>query len=252
MAVLKKVIIGNWKMNQTIADAKKFISELIPLLAQCTYQIGLAVPFTALATAAESAKNTPLMVGAQNISNHEQGAYTGEISGAMIKEAGASFVLIGHSERRRLFHEMDKVVNEKIRKSLEWNITPVFCIGETLDAHQEGKTKDVLTRQIMEGLKGLTSDQVQSMIIAYEPVWAIGSNQAATPVVVQEAHVFCRSMLAEGWGKETANKVVIQYGGSVTPANTASFLEQPDVNGLLVGGASLSFETFSKIVLTRI
>jgi triosephosphate isomerase len=246
------VIIGNWKMNKTLSDTKSFILGLVPSMQKCVNQVGLAVPFTMLAAAIEAAANTPIMIGAQNVSNYEHGAYTGETSCAMIKDAGASFVLIGHSERRRLFHESNKVVNEKICKSLEWCIKPVFCIGETLEEHQNGETHEVLNRQITQGLKGLSNDQIKSLIIAYEPVWAIGTNQAATPDVVQKTHAYCRSILAKEWGNNVANHTVIQYGGSVTADNASALLNESDIDGLLIGGASLSLETFSKIILTSV
>lgn len=246
------LIIGNWKMNKTIAEARSFISGLALIMSQSKFQVGLAVPFTVMATAAESALETPVMIGAQNVSNHDHGAYTGEVSCEMIKDAGATFALIGHSERRHLFHEYDKLVNEKIINCLKWNIRPIFCIGETLEEHQSGNAREVLARQIEHGLKGLTQTQVETLVIAYEPVWAIGTNQAATPGVVQETHAFCRSIVAKELGKKTADHILIQYGGSVSPANAAALLEKPDVDGLLVGGASLKLDSFSKIVLARI
>ena len=246
------VITGNWKMNKTIAEARSFISGLALVMSQSKFQVGLAVPYTLLASAVETANKTSIMIGAQNVSNQDQGAYTGEISCGMIKDVGATFSLVGHSERRHLFHENDKVVNEKILNCLKWNIQPIFCIGETLEEHQSGKAYEVLSRQIEQGLKGITQTQVETLVIAYEPVWAIGTNQAATPDVVQETHVFCREIVAKEWGKKAADHVVIQYGGSVTSANAAALLEQNDVDGLLVGGASLTLDSFSKIVLARI
>lgn len=246
------LIIGNWKMNKTIAEARGFISGLALVMSQSAFQVGLAVPFTMLAVAAETALETPIKIGAQNVSDRDEGAFTGEISVKMIKDAGATFSLVGHSERRHLFHEDDELVNRKIKKVLELNIKPIFCIGETLAEHQSGKAHAILSNQMIQGLKGLSPHQIESLAIAYEPVWAIGTNQAATPEVVQETHAFCRSFLAKEWGPKVAERVVIQYGGSVSPANAVALLEQPDVDGLLIGGASLSLDSFSKIVLARI
>lgn len=243
------VIIGNWKMNKTIAETRSFISGLALAISEATAKIGIAVPFTSMAAASQTAQDTLIKIGAQNISDFDEGAYTGEISCKMIQDAGASFALIGHSERRRLFHEDDALVNRKIKKALEWGVQPVFCIGETLEEHQSGKAYDVLSRQMSTGLKGLEANQIESLLIAYEPVWAIGTNKAATPDIVQETHAFCRAYLACEWGERAANRVVIQYGGSVSPANADVLMRQPDVDGLLVGGASLSLDAFTKIML---
>jgi triosephosphate isomerase (TIM) len=247
-----KFIIGNWKMNKTIAETRSFISGLALVMHQSHFQVGLAVPFTSIAAAAEAAAQTPIKIGAQNISNHDHGAYTGEISCGMIKDAGATFCLAGHSERRHLFHENDSLVNKKIEKMLEYAIKPVFCIGETLEEHQSGKTKDVLQRQILQGLKGVGQSQLEFTVIAYEPVWAIGTGKAATPDMAQETHAFCRSVLAKEWGEKAATQVILQYGGSVNPSNAVELLSQTDIDGLLVGGAALTLDSFSKIVLAKI
>lgn len=244
-------IIGNWKMNKTIAETRSFISGLALVMHHNHHEVGLAVPFTSIAAAAEAAAHTPIMIGAQNVSNHDHGAYTGEVSCQMIKDAGARFSLAGHSERRHLFHENDSLVNKKIEKMLEYGIKPVFCIGETLEEHESGKTEAVLQKQIVQGLKGLSQDQVAFTVIAYEPVWAIGTGKAATPEMVQETHAFCRAVLAKEWGKNVADQVILQYGGSVNPSNAVELLKQPDVDGLLVGGASLTLDTFSKIILAN-
>lgn len=246
------LIIGNWKMNKTIAEARSFISALSVAVSQSRFQVGLAVPFTLIAVAAETASGTSIAIGAQNVSDYDEGAYTGEISCAMIKDAGASFALVGHSERRHLFHESDALVNRKIKKNLAAGIKPIFCIGETLAEHQSRKTQQVLSHQILEGLKGLTESQIESLTIAYEPVWAIGTQQAASPHIVQETHAFCRYFLAKEWGQKAADLVTLQYGGSVSPANATAFLIEPDVDGLLVGGASLNVDSFNKIVQDRI
>jgi triosephosphate isomerase len=246
------VIIGNWKMNKTIAEARQFISALAPVAAKSKREVGIALPFTMLNTAAEIAMETTIMIGAQNVSDKDHGAYTGEVSCAMVKDAGATFTLVGHSERRHIFHENDAMINEKIIKCLKIGINPVFCIGETLDEHQSGNKRKILEQQILQGLKGLEQKQVEDLVIAYEPVWAIGTNRAATPDIVQETHAYCRNVIAKEWGKKVADHVVIQYGGSVTATNAAALLEQTDVDGLLVGGASLTLDSFSKIVLAGI
>lgn len=246
------LIVGNWKMNKTIAETRSFISGLAVDLVKSDVKVGLAVPFTVIATAAEAARETSIMIGAQNVSSFSQGAYTGEVSCAMVKDAGATFTLVGHSERRHLFHETDALVNERILKCLEYGIKPILCIGETLAEHQSGKAHEVLSRQILQGLKGVDQAQIGKLTIAYEPVWAIGTSQAAMPEDVQKTHVFCREVIAKEWGRKVADHIVIQYGGSVTAANAAAFLEQPDIDGLLVGGASLTLDSFSKILLACI
>lgn len=247
-----KVIIGNWKMNKTIAETKHFISGLSSVVGESVFQIGVAVPFTMIATAAEAAQGTAIAIGAQNVSDRVEGPYTGEISARMLQDAGASFALVGHSERRRNFHEDDEEVNRKILALLALGIKPICCIGETREEQQSGQTYAVLQRQLLTGLRGLGAEAVASMVIAYEPVWAIGTNQVATPEAAQETHAFCRRVIAAAWGQSVADRLVIQYGGSVNVANASSLLAQPDVDGLLVGNASLSLETFSNILLARV
>ena len=245
-------IIGNWKMNKTVAETRSFISALALSLENSHVKLGLAVPFTSLAAAKEASHGTSMEIGAQSVSEYDDGAYTGEISCEMVKDAGASFSLIGHSERRRLFFENDSVVNKKIKKALESELKVVCCIGETLEENLAGKAREVLKRQLMIGLQGLTLDQVKWLSIAYEPVWAIGSNQAATPDIAQERHSFCRECLEQEWGKNLADLIAILYGGSVNSANAEALLKQSDVDGLLVGGASLSLDSFSKILLVGV
>lgn len=242
-------IIGNWKMHQTIAEAERFVAELAPLMSHTSHHVGLAVPFTLLAPAAKASAGTVIAIGAQNVSDYEAGPYTGEISPAMILDAGGAFVLVGHSERRRLFHEDNAVVNRKLRNSLQVGLKPVCCIGETLEQHQSGKTHDVLRSQLLQCLDGLSANQIAHLTVAYEPVWAIGTNRAATPEMAQETQTFCRSVIETEWGKRAGERITILYGGSVNPNNAASLLAQPDVDGLLVGNASLNVDSFAKIVL---
>jgi len=243
-----KVIIGNWKMNKTVAETRSFVSGLGLNSVVRTFQVGLAVPYTMILTAAEAARGTAISIGAQNCSDHDEGAFTGEISCHMLKDAGASFVLVGHSERRQLFHETNALVNRKVKKSIAATLKPVVCIGETEEQHLSGKIENVLHDQILHSLKGLNPSEVEHLILAYEPIWAIGTGKTATPENIQFAHAYCRKVIASEWGKDTAEHTVILYGGSVKPENAAMILEQSDVDGLLVGGASLSLESFNKIL----
>lgn len=242
------VIVGNWKMNKTIAETVDFIASFIPLMKNSAAQILLAVPYTAIRSAAESALDTDIFIGAQNVSDAEEGPFTGEISASMLIEAGAQFVIIGHSERRRLFHEDNQLVNRKVLHSLKDDLYPIVCVGETLKEREAGKTHEILQQQIEESLKGLSKEQMEFLMIAYEPVWAIGTGKSATPEIAQEAMLYCRELIAKSWGQAVAEKIVILYGGSINVENAGVLLEQKDIDGLLVGGASLNVETFGQIV----
>lgn len=242
------IITGNWKMYKTIEQALAFVKELIPLVANATSRVFLAVPFTAINAVANQVQGTNIVIGAQNMNDASEGAFTGEIAAKMLIEAGAKFVILGHSERRRLFNESNAFINKKIKRAIEEHLEPVLCIGETLEEHEKGLTEQVLTTQLTECLADLQPAQVTDLIIAYEPVWAIGTDKTATPAIAQEAHHICRKWLEQKFGEWLAQKIVIQYGGSVKPENAKEILEQSDIDGLLVGGASLSAETFSKIV----
>lgn len=241
-----KVIIGNWKMHKVIAEARSFISGLA--LSHYSCQVGIAVPFTMIPAAAEAARGTSIMIGAQNVSEHEEGAFTGEVSCRMVKDAGATFVIVGHSERRHLFHEDDDLVNKKVKRVTASGLKPVMCIGETQQQRHDGKEEEVLHRQLIKGLNGLTASEVEHLILAYEPVWAIGTGQTPSLESVEAAHAYCRKVVASQWGKDTAEHIVIQYGGSVKPDNAQAILALNDVDGLLIGGASLSMESFGKIL----
>ncbi len=243
-----KIITGNWKMYKTIVQAADFVKKLAPLVANSTTEVFLAVPFTTLHTASEQAKGTNLIIGAQNINDATEGAFTGEIAASMVKDAGAQFVLLGHSERRRYFHEDDALINRKIKRSLSVGLRPVLCVGETLPEREADNTEEAVKAQIEKGLSDLTTSQLKNLILAYEPVWAIGSGLYATPKEAQEMHQFCRKILAELFDSDFASTIPIQYGGSVNALNAKVLMEQPDVDGLLVGGASLSLESFSQIV----
>lgn len=242
------VITGNWKMYKTIDEAISFVRKLAPLVESSPDKIYLAVPFTAIKSVAEVAKATKIHVGAQNMHDASEGAFTGEIAGAMLKEVGAQFVILGHSERRHLFHESNSFINKKVKRALMEGLQPVLCIGETLQENEAKQTEAVLKMQLTECLADLTAEQLHSLILAYEPVWAIGNNRSATPEIAQTVHRMCREFIAQTWGEEFARALVIQYGGSVKSDNANFFMQQPDVDGLLVGGASLSVSSFSTIV----
>lgn len=240
--------IANWKMHKTVVEATNYITSLGLSTQNLRTRVGVAVPFTAIRAAAEAARGTNILIGSQNVSGYHEGAYTGEVSCAMVKDAGASFCLIGHSERRRLFHEDNATVNMKVRLALEQNLRPVVCIGETIEERKGDKTQKVLEVQLMEGLNSLSAEEASSLILAYEPVWAIGNGHAATPQDAQDAQHECRKILAKLWGNEVACLIPILYGGSVKPQNAEELIKESDVDGFLVGGASLEVETFVKIL----
>jgi len=243
-----KVITGNWKMHMTLDDATSFVHQLIPATRDCTTQIFLAVPFTMIQTLAKEAEGSHVVIGAQNMNDASQGAFTGEIAGSMLVEVGAKFVLLGHSERRHLFKEKNEFINRKVKRAIEVGLRPVLCIGETKEEHQAGRTREILRQQLVGGLLGISAEALENLIVAYEPVWAVGTGEPATPEIAQQEHRFCREILSEILAPELAEKIVIQYGGSVTPANAKQLLSQPDIDGLLIGGASLSLASFTQIV----
>lgn len=242
------IIVGNWKMHKTIAEAKLFIEKLSTKISHTNVNVWIAVPFTAIEASVEAARNTPILIGAQNVNEEESGAFTGEISCDMLKDAGAAFVLIGHSERRKLYFESDAAINKKIKRALHDHLRPVLCVGETLIQHKKGQAFEIVAQQLSQGLKEINAKEMHNIILAYEPVWAIGSNQTVTPEQAQKMHLFCREFLSRHWTNAVAEKVVILYGGSVKPDNASALLLEPDVDGLLVGGSSLSVDSFSKII----
>lgn len=243
-----KVIAGNWKMNKTVEEALSFVTSLLPSLEGCTSDVLLAVPFTAIYPLAEAAKGSALQIGAQNMNDASEGAYTGEVAALMLIEAGAQFVLLGHSERRHLFNETDEWIHKKVVRAIKDGIAPILCIGETLQERKEGKTKEILERQLSVGLMGLSAEQLTPLRIAYEPVWAIGTGETATPQEAEETHEFIRSWIGEHISKELSGQLPLLYGGSVTPQNCQALLAEEDIDGLLIGGASLSLDSFVKIV----
>lgn len=242
------IIIANWKMHKTLMEARHFIAELIQEVSTSKYQIGVAAPYTALDGCSKALSGTNILLGAQNIHEKSCGAYTGEISADMVKDAGAKFSIIGHSERRKYFSETNSIIQKKIETAIEKNIIPVLCIGETLQ--ERGDTQKVLEKQLTECLGMLSIDQLKNLIIAYEPVWAIGTGKPASPQQANEAHSFIRSYCGERYSQEFANQIRIIYGGSVQPNNVQSLMLQPNIDGLLVGGASLEAASFIKIILT--
>jgi triosephosphate isomerase len=236
-------------MFKELDEAKEFVLEFLPLVSQVRErQMALAVPFTSLSLVAELAKDSQLIVGAQNCHWDNEGAFTGEISCSMIKTCGASMVLIGHSERRQYFGDTDQIVSRKLAIALYYGLLPIVCLGENLAERESGLAFEVLSRQIKTSLEGLTAADAPKIVLAYEPVWAIGTGRTATDQQAQEAHSYLRARLTDMVGSEAAVQVRILYGGSVKPDNVASLMSQPDIDGVLVGGASLSPQSFAKIV----
>src|SRR4030095_5954286 len=242
-------IAGNWKMYKTVAEAVKYVKEFRGLVKDFTdVEIVLAPPFTALHAAAEAARNSNVGIAGQDVHWEREGAFTGEISAAWTCETGAEYVIIGHSERRTLFGETDPTVNRKLGAAFAGGLTPIVCIGETLDQRERNETFTVLDRQIRDGLDGVTSEQLVQLVIAYEPVWAIGTGRNATPAQAAEAHGHIRSRVRQWFGAEAAGLCHVIYGGSVKPENIRDLVSQPDVDGALVGGASLDVREFADIV----
>jgi triosephosphate isomerase len=245
----KPLIAGNWKMFKTVHETVAHITELRRTLKDViNADVVVAPPFTALAAAADRARDSRIAVSAQNLHWEREGAFTGEVSAAMIREAGAQYVIVGHSERRTLFGETNLTVNKKIAAALAADLRPIVCVGETLPQREANQTHDVLDQQLREGLDGFTATQLEAMVVAYEPVWAIGTGRNATPEQAQDAHAHIRSRLRQWFGADLAERCRILYGGSVKPDNTAALMAQADVDGALVGGASLDVQSFTAIV----
>ena len=246
----KKVIAGNWKMYNDIAESQNLISKLTSALSgeNLNCDVIICPPYTSLSEANSLIKNTVIKLGAQNMYFEESGAFTGEISAPMLKSVGCEYVILGHSERRTIFGETDQLINKKIKKALQSNLNPIFCIGETLQERESGVTKEVVKRQVTEGLRDISIHDLGRIIIAYEPVWAIGTGKTATPAQAEEVHAFIRDLISELYNKEDADNLIIQYGGSVKPENAAELLSQRDIDGALVGGACLKAESFISIL----
>ncbi|MFQ5817855.1 MAG: triose-phosphate isomerase [Terriglobia bacterium] len=245
----RPVIAGNWKMYKTTGETRAFFGAFKPRVAkarQC--DIVIAPPFTALTVAVECAQGSNIAIGAQDVHWEKQGAYTGEVAPTMLTSLGCRYVIIGHSERRQYFHENDETVSRKLGAALEAGLTPIICVGEQLEEREAGATERVLTEQFTRGLGALTPAQFSRIIIAYEPVWAIGTGRTATPEMASEVHRTLRRLSEERFGRETAQNLRILYGGSVKPDNIKDLMAQREIDGALVGGASLEAETFAAIV----
>ena len=249
--VRRPIVVANWKMNKTIPEALQFAGDLRKSLKETGRKgvdIVLAPPFTALKAVFDSVAGDTIDLAAQDLFWEERGAYTGEISAAMLSDIGCKYVIIGHSERRQYFGETDEGVNKKINRALYHNLTPIFCIGETLRQREEGATFKMIRGQVEKGLDGLSEGAMSSVVMAYEPVWAIGTGKTATPGQAEEVQGYIRAVLRESYGREVFDSVRILYGGSVTPENIGSLMKEPDIDGALVGGASLQVDSFVKII----
>jgi triosephosphate isomerase len=242
------IIAGNWKMNKTRPEAKALIEELKPIAAKATCGVVICVPYTNLETAVELTKGTNIKVGAENVHFEKSGAFTGEISADMLTEIGVEYVIIGHSERRQYFGETDETVNKRTKAALAAGLKPIVCVGELLWERECNITEEVIARQIKLDLYDVSAEDVKKTVIAYEPVWAIGTGKTATAEQAQEVCAFIRATLAKLYGQETADAVTIQYGGSMNPKNAAELVAQPDVDGGLIGGASLKAADFGVLL----
>ena len=243
----KPIIPGNWKMNKTPSEAKALVTELIPLVKDANCDVVVGVPAVNFAAVAEVIKGTNIKLGAQNMHWKESGAYTGELSAAMLKECGVEYVILGHSERRQYFGETDATVNLRTLAAVKAGLTPIICVGEKKEEREAGYTNALVSYQTLIALAGLTAEEVANVVIAYEPVWAIGTGKTPTAQDVEDVHAAVRKVLAKKLGRANANKMRILYGGSVKPSNAKEFLSLPDVDGALIGGASLKVEDFMAI-----
>lgn len=244
----RPVIAANWKMHKTVVQAVSFARDFLNRLEDTECEVVICPPFTALAPVAEILKQGGIALGAQNMFWEDEGAYTGEVSPGMLTEIGCKYVILGHSERRQYFGETDESVNRKVLTAFRHNLVPIVCVGETLEEREAGTTEQVVRRQTEGCLAGLTAQQARKLVIAYEPVWAIGTGRTASPEDAQQVNAFIRRVLAEMFGEEAAGEVRIQYGGSVKPDNAAKLMAQPDIDGALVGGAGLNAASFAAIV----
>jgi triosephosphate isomerase len=245
----RPIIAGNWKMNKTSAEARELAQKLVPLVSGSGGRdIVLAPPFTALQAVADAIKGTAIGLSAQNLHWEDKGAFTGEISAEMLLDLKCKYVIIGHSERRQYFGETDESVNKKLRQALNKGLLPIVCVGETLKEREAGKANEVIERQVAAAFKGVSATEMQKVVIAYEPVWAIGTGKTATPDQANEIHGFIRKKIEIAYGRTVADALRIQYGGSVTPDNVSALMAMPDIDGALVGGASLKPESFAALV----
>ena len=244
----KKVIAGNWKMNKLPNEAIDFIDRLTPLVKDTKNEVVVCVPYTDLFYALLTAQGTNIKIGAQNMHFEEKGAYTGEVSAQMLKSIGVEYVIIGHSERRQYFNETDETVNKKVKTAFKHELKPIVCVGETLEQREAGKAEEIITNQTEKALEGLTDEQVQNTIIAYEPIWAIGTGKTATSEDANNTIKAIRDKICQIYGQNVGKSIIIQYGGSVKSANCKELFTTSDIDGGLVGGASLDPEEFAKII----
>jgi triosephosphate isomerase (TIM) len=243
------IIAGNWKMHKTTEDAISFINQLSKRLDKnYPFSIYLAAPFTSIAAAVKASENTPIVVGAQNMHEEEKGAFTGEISSSMLLDIGAGFAILGHSERRHVFNETNATINKKVRRAISSNMQTILCVGETEDNRDQGLTEEVIAEQMKEGLAGVLPSDMNKVVIAYEPVWAIGTGKTATPEIADDAHRFIRQCLSNNFDATVASSTSILYGGSVKPDNCSSLMNKDDIDGALIGGASLQVDSFYEII----
>ncbi|PKL20349.1 MAG: triose-phosphate isomerase [Spirochaetae bacterium HGW-Spirochaetae-4] len=241
-------IAGNWKMNMSPSEGAVFAKALAEAVKDASVRVVVAPPFVTIASVVSAVKGSVIEVGAQNMSDQLSGAYTGEVSAPMLKESGVSIVILGHSERRALYGENDAFINRKVKLALEQDLDVILCVGETLEEREAGKLEEVLKRQVVEGLRDISAQSMARIIVAYEPVWAIGTGKTATPDDANSAHAFIRSEIEKLYGKSVAESLIIQYGGSVKPSNVKDLMAMEHIDGALVGGASLSVEQFAPIV----
>jgi triosephosphate isomerase len=246
----RPIVAGNWKMNKTTAEANALVRELRGLVSMVREKVEVVVapPFTALSPVAKACEDSNIRLAGQNCHWENSGAFTGEVSAPMLKEVGCHYVILGHSERRQFFGETDETVNKRVQAALASGLVPMVCVGETLQEREAGRTMEVVSRQVRGGLAGFSNEQVANFVLAYEPVWAIGTGKTATSAQAQEVHAHIREQLVQLFDRATAEKVRIQYGGSVKPENAAELLGQKDIDGALVGGASLKAHDFAGIV----
>ena len=245
----RPVIAGNWKMYKTLKETVQFIEGFKPLVENSIHcDIVIAPPFTALSDAAKATRGSNIGISAQDLFWESEGAFTGEVSASMLWDAGCTYTIIGHSERRQYFGETDEMVNKKIRAALAGTLIPIVCVGETLAEREAGRTRQVIEAQCHQGLTGLTGEDFSNIILAYEPVWAIGTGRTATPDLAEEVHQFIRSRIQQQCGEKVAQSLRILYGGSVKPENIRGLMAQGDIDGALVGGASLKADSFARIV----
>ena len=244
----RQIIAGNWKMYKTKEEAIKFIHELAPLVVDIKKDVYLAVPFTIIESCVKVSEKTPVVIGAQNMNDADKGAFTGEIAAIMLKSIGSEFVILGHSERRHIFNETDEFINKKVIKALKDDIEPILCVGETEAQREEDKTEEVLETQLKKCLKNVAEEEADKVVIAYEPVWAIGTGKTATPEIAEHAHKMIRKILSDIYSQDVAEKISILYGGSVKPDNIENLMKQDDIDGALVGGAALDYKSFYEII----